>query len=165
METYHCFLSLFIKPTSSLFCWVSKWQCNEFLQDWGAIVFLDTAPESGVWKFILLVIGSVHVVPAHTIPVYSFIKASLFLTNGSCTHLQYSFPVGVFCGCVCSLNFTWICQFLWILILKWILNRYFFLRKDFIIYQEPNASPSHVTENGFSDKVKKNNYGYCERLN
>ncbi|KFQ42391.1 OTU domain-containing protein 4, partial [Nestor notabilis] len=26
-------------------------------------------------------------------------------------------------------------------------------RKDFIIYREPNASPSHVTENGFSDKV------------
>ncbi|XP_009977179.1 PREDICTED: OTU domain-containing protein 4 isoform X2 [Tauraco erythrolophus] len=26
-------------------------------------------------------------------------------------------------------------------------------KKDFIIYQEPNASPSHVTENGFSDKV------------
>ncbi|NWW46991.1 OTUD4 protein, partial [Pedionomus torquatus] len=28
-----------------------------------------------------------------------------------------------------------------------------FFRKDFIIYREPNASPSHVTENGFSDKV------------
>ncbi|NWR16246.1 OTUD4 protein, partial [Emberiza fucata] len=26
-------------------------------------------------------------------------------------------------------------------------------KKDFIIYQEPNASPSRVTENGFSDKV------------
>ncbi|XP_065592443.1 OTU domain-containing protein 4 isoform X2 [Cyrtonyx montezumae] len=26
-------------------------------------------------------------------------------------------------------------------------------KKDFIIYREPNASPSHVTENGFSDKV------------
>ncbi|XP_074849352.1 OTU domain-containing protein 4 isoform X2 [Carettochelys insculpta] len=26
-------------------------------------------------------------------------------------------------------------------------------KKDFIIYQEPNASPSHVTENGFPDKV------------
>ncbi|NWW85258.1 OTUD4 protein, partial [Rhynochetos jubatus] len=26
-------------------------------------------------------------------------------------------------------------------------------KKDFIIFQEPNASPSHVTENGFSDKV------------
>ncbi|XP_030902663.2 OTU domain-containing protein 4 isoform X4 [Melopsittacus undulatus] len=26
-------------------------------------------------------------------------------------------------------------------------------KKDFIIYQEPNASPSHVTENDFSDKV------------
>uniref|UniRef100_A0A8B9FC74 Uncharacterized protein n=1 Tax=Amazona collaria TaxID=241587 RepID=A0A8B9FC74_9PSIT len=44
----------------------------------------------------------------------------------SCIHLlRYSFPVGVFCGYV----------------------------KDFIIYREPNASPSHVTENGFSDKV------------
>lgn len=32
--------------------------------------------------------------------------------------------------------------------------QFFFLRKDFIIYREPNASPSHVTENGFSDKVK-----------
>uniref|UniRef100_A0A8C0F728 OTU deubiquitinase 4 n=1 Tax=Bubo bubo TaxID=30461 RepID=A0A8C0F728_BUBBB len=27
------------------------------------------------------------------------------------------------------------------------------VEKDFIIYREPNASPSHVTENGFSDKV------------
>uniref|UniRef100_A0A672V0X6 OTU deubiquitinase 4 n=1 Tax=Strigops habroptila TaxID=2489341 RepID=A0A672V0X6_STRHB len=37
---------------------------------------------------------------------------------------------------------------------KLIFNCYFFvLRKDFIIYREPNASPSHVTENGFSDKV------------
>nr|XP_009941179.1 PREDICTED: OTU domain-containing protein 4 isoform X2 [Opisthocomus hoazin] len=26
-------------------------------------------------------------------------------------------------------------------------------KKDFIIYREPNACPSHVTENGFSDKV------------
>ncbi|NXG30248.1 OTUD4 protein, partial [Dromaius novaehollandiae] len=26
-------------------------------------------------------------------------------------------------------------------------------KRDFIIYREPNASPSHVTENGFSDKV------------
>ncbi|NWW69710.1 OTUD4 protein, partial [Climacteris rufus] len=26
-------------------------------------------------------------------------------------------------------------------------------KKDFVIYQEPNASPSRVTENGFSDKV------------
>nr|XP_014433380.1 OTU domain-containing protein 4 [Pelodiscus sinensis] len=26
-------------------------------------------------------------------------------------------------------------------------------KKDFIIYQEPNASPSHVTENGFPDQV------------
>ncbi|XP_010007236.1 PREDICTED: OTU domain-containing protein 4 isoform X2 [Chaetura pelagica] len=26
-------------------------------------------------------------------------------------------------------------------------------KKDFVIYREPNASPSHVTENGFSDKV------------
>nr|XP_010306493.1 PREDICTED: OTU domain-containing protein 4 isoform X4 [Balearica regulorum gibbericeps] len=26
-------------------------------------------------------------------------------------------------------------------------------KKDFIIYREPNAAPSHVTENGFSDKV------------
>uniref|UniRef100_A0A670J8G7 OTU deubiquitinase 4 n=1 Tax=Podarcis muralis TaxID=64176 RepID=A0A670J8G7_PODMU len=26
-------------------------------------------------------------------------------------------------------------------------------RKDFIIYQEPNSAPSHVTENGFPDKV------------
>ncbi|XP_061847941.1 OTU domain-containing protein 4 isoform X2 [Colius striatus] len=26
-------------------------------------------------------------------------------------------------------------------------------KKDFIIYREPNVSPSHVTENGFSDKV------------
>lgn len=32
---------------------------------------------------------------------------------------------------------------------------FLFSRKDFIIYQEPNASPSRVTENGFSDKVKK----------
>ncbi|NWX96470.1 OTUD4 protein, partial [Nothoprocta ornata] len=26
-------------------------------------------------------------------------------------------------------------------------------KRDFVIYREPNASPSHVTENGFSDKV------------
>ncbi|XP_062992445.1 OTU domain-containing protein 4 isoform X2 [Elgaria multicarinata webbii] len=26
-------------------------------------------------------------------------------------------------------------------------------KKDFIIYQEPNSTPSHVTENGFPDKV------------
>ncbi|XP_044286930.1 OTU domain-containing protein 4 isoform X3 [Varanus komodoensis] len=26
-------------------------------------------------------------------------------------------------------------------------------KKDFIIYQEPNCAPSHVTENGFPDKV------------
>ncbi|XP_025022663.1 OTU domain-containing protein 4 isoform X2 [Python bivittatus] len=26
-------------------------------------------------------------------------------------------------------------------------------KKDFIIYQEPNCTPSHVTENGFSDKI------------
>lgn len=63
--------------------------------------------------------------------------------------------------------FLWLCYLPWIWLqcssFYWyyFLNKFltatffFFFRKDFIIYQEPNASPSRVTENGFSDKVKK----------
>jgi len=29
-----------------------------------------------------------------------------------------------------------------------------FFRKDFIIYQKPNVSPSQVTENNFPEKVR-----------
>ncbi|NWY37046.1 OTUD4 protein, partial [Sylvia atricapilla] len=47
--------------------------------------------------------------------------------------LLYSFHFGIFCTSLC-----------------FIIAKY---QKDFIIYQEPNASPSRVTENGFSDKV------------
>lgn len=105
-------LSLFpvsVHKTNLLFVLVGfqMTKCNEFLQDWGAIIFLDTASQSGVWKFVLLVIGSTHVVPEHHILLCSFIKASLFLTSDSCTHLlQYSFPLGGFCSYVCSLSLT-----------------------------------------------------------
>lgn len=86
--------------------WLSNGKkCNEFLQDWGVIIFLDTAPKSSVWKSALLVIGSVHIVIAHLSLEYSSIKVSLFLISDSCIHLlQYSFPVDVFCGYGCSLN-------------------------------------------------------------